>query len=224
MSDISFGSIYRIPITQPGVNAAKKARLKSLIETYPNGLIGKSKTGHARISVPDSEDTSFVSKLKALGYKIFQKFEGDNISKDKLDAVIKAKLDDRDFFQKGKQYKRMSNELKAQRKFERTFTPAAIENNTQDVQSIVDTAHYEPKMNKLSKTKNSQTATFSTKSIEKNNDGFFDSVSKSGVDEVSEIVPKAILRNEELRKSARYIELKEKYGEEFAEAVFFGIK
>ncbi len=185
MSDISFGSIYRIPITQPGVNAAKKARLKSLIETYPNGLIGKSKTGHARISVPDSEDTSFVSKLKALGYKIFQKFEGDNISKDKLDAVIKAKLDDRDFFQKGKQYKRMSNELKAQRRFERTFTPAAIE---------------------------------------KNNDGFFDSVSKSGVDEVSEIVPKAILRNEELRKSARYIELKEKYGEEFAEAVFFGIK
>ena len=29
MSDISFGSTYRIPITQAGVNSAKKARLKT---------------------------------------------------------------------------------------------------------------------------------------------------------------------------------------------------
>ena len=41
MTDITFGSTYRIPISQAGINSAKKARLKELIESYPNGLIGK---------------------------------------------------------------------------------------------------------------------------------------------------------------------------------------
>ena len=92
MSDISFGSTYRISITQAGVNSAKKAKLKELIESYPNGLIGKSKTGHARVSVPDSEDAKFVGKLKALGFKVFQKFEGENISKENLDTLLKRNL------------------------------------------------------------------------------------------------------------------------------------
>ena len=56
MTEINFGSTYRIPITQAGVNAAKKAKLKELIQSYPNGLIGNSKVGNARVSMPDSED------------------------------------------------------------------------------------------------------------------------------------------------------------------------
>lgn len=37
MTEINFTSTYRIPISQPGVNAAKKAKLKELIGSYPNG-------------------------------------------------------------------------------------------------------------------------------------------------------------------------------------------
>ena len=76
MTEINFTSTYRIPISQPGVNAAKKVKLKELIGSYPNGLIGNSKVGNARVSVADSEDENFVRKLKTIGYKIFQKFEG----------------------------------------------------------------------------------------------------------------------------------------------------
>ena len=55
MTEINFTSTYRIPISQPGVNAAKKAKLKELIGSYPNGLIGNSKVGNARVSVADNE-------------------------------------------------------------------------------------------------------------------------------------------------------------------------
>ena len=116
MTEINFTSTYRIPISQPGVNAAKKVKLKELIGSYPNGLIGNSKVGNARVSVADSEDENFVRKLKTIGYKIFQKFEGENIEKDKLDIYIKEKLDTRNYNQIGKNKKRMNRELKEEHK------------------------------------------------------------------------------------------------------------
>lgn len=206
MSDISFGSAYRIPITQAGVNAAKKAKLKTLIESYPNGLIGKSKTGYARVSVPDSEDANFIGKLKAIGYKVFQKFDGDNISKENLDTFIKEKLDAKDFAQKGKQAARMSKEMKAQRRFERKYIPPVDKKNI-EVQAVVNT---ESQLNNISEKVNAK-------------------VSEHGQDAVKvkdnlEKAPKSVLENDKIRESAKYLEIKEKYGEEFAEAVYFGIK
>ena len=124
MTEINFTSTYRIPITQAGVNSAKKAKLKELIESYPNGLIGNSKVGNARISVADSEDASFIAKLKKIGYKVYQKFEGENISKEEIDVFIKEKLDSRNFNQKGKNPQRLSRKVKEQRRFDRNFTPA----------------------------------------------------------------------------------------------------
>lgn len=212
MSDISFGSAYRIPITQAGVNAAKKGKLKTLIESYPNGLIGKSKTGYARVSVPDSEDANFIGKLKAIGYRVFQKFEGDNISKENLDAFIKEKLDAKDFAQKGKQAARMSKDMKAQRRFERKYTPP-VEKKQQEVQVDIDT---DAKLNNLSE-KVSQNAS------ENIQEEMVKAKSPKVVEKL-EKAPKSILQNDKIRESAKYIELKEKYGEEFAEAVFFGLK
>lgn len=58
MTDINFTSTYRIPITQAGINSAKKAKLKELVLSYPNGLCGNSKVGNARVSIPDSEDAN----------------------------------------------------------------------------------------------------------------------------------------------------------------------
>ncbi|MDE6139301.1 MAG: hypothetical protein K2F57_07505 [Candidatus Gastranaerophilales bacterium] len=126
MTDINFTSTYRIPITQAGVNSAKKGRLKELIESYPNGLVGKSKTGHARISLPDSEDSSFIAKLKKIGYKVYQKFEGENISKDEIDVFIKERLDSRNYHQKGKNMERLSRSLKEQRRYERSLDKKTI--------------------------------------------------------------------------------------------------
>ena len=56
--NISFGSTYRVPITQPGVNNAKKARLRELADEY-NGLIGSSKTSALRVSLPNKLDAEF---------------------------------------------------------------------------------------------------------------------------------------------------------------------
>ncbi len=206
MSDISFGSAYRIPITQAGVNAAKKAKLKTLIESYPNGLIGKSKTGYARVSVPDSEDASFIGKLKTIGYKVFQKFEGDNVSKENLDAFIKEKLNAKDFEQKGKQAARMSKDMKAQRRFERKYIPPVDKKNI-DVQADVNT---ESQLNNISEKVNAKVSEHGQEAVKVN-----DNLEKA---------PKSVLENDKIRESAKYLEIKEKYGEEFAEAVYFGIK
>lgn len=132
MTDINFTSTYRIPITQAGVNSAKKGRLKELIQSYPNGLIGNSKTGHARISVPDSEDASFIGKLKKIGYKVYQKFEGENIPKDEIDVFIKERLDSRNYHQKGKNPDRLSRSLKEQRRYERRLDEKPFEEKPAD--------------------------------------------------------------------------------------------
>ena len=118
MTEINFTSTYRIPISQPGINAAKKARLKELIQSYPNGMIGNSKVGNARVSMADSEDAKFIQKLKTIGYKVFQKFEGENVPKENLDVYIKERLDNRDYNQLGKKMKKMSREMKAKRRYD----------------------------------------------------------------------------------------------------------
>ena len=89
---------------------------------------------------------------------------------------------------KGKQASRMSKELKAQRRFERNYTPAAFEKVTSDVDTV---AEEHP----------------------------FNDVKKAVSDN-----PKFIINKDNIRKSATYLDLKEKYGEDFAEAVFFGDK
>lgn len=199
MTEINFGSTYRIPITQAGVNSAKKAKLRELIESYPNGLIGKSKTGQARVSVPDSEDNNFVSKLKAIGYKVFQKFEGDNIAKEDIDLHIKTKLNIMDYEQKGKRPQRMSKELKAQRRFEKNYIEpkelkAAEEEDLAQTISETTTKTQPEKVKKepIKFPKAEKTAPYNKKA--------------------------------EIRASKSYQSIKNEYGEDFAEAVFFGIK
>lgn len=133
MTDINFTSTYRIPITQAGVNSAKKARLKELIQSYPNGLIGNSKTGNARISLPNSEDATFIGKLKKIGYKVYQKFEGENIPKDEIDVFIKERLDARDFHQKGKNPQKLPRKVREQRKYERSLDEKPIEEVSEEI-------------------------------------------------------------------------------------------
>ncbi len=196
MNNISFGSIYRIPITQAGVNNAKKERLRTLIESYPNGLIGKSKTGQARVSVPDSEDSKFEQKLKTIGYKVFQKFEGDNIPKEEIDSFVKSKLDARDYNQVGKKMKRMSREMKEQRRYERRFIEPVKKQN-------VDISDDYTEISNEASASNKKHSNFELR--------------KKTEDEIAKI--RAI---NEIKKSPAYLRIKEQYGEEFADAVFWG--
>lgn len=196
MNNISFGSIYRIPITQAGVNNAKKERLRTLIQSYPNGLIGKSKTGQARVSVPDSEDSIFEQKLKTIGYKVFQKFEGDNIPKEEIDSFVKSKLDARDYNQVGKKMKRMSREMKEQRRYERRFIEPVKKQN-------VDISDDYTEISNEASASNKKHSNFELR--------------KKTEDEIAKI--RAI---NEIKKSPAYLKIKEQYGEEFADAVFWG--
>ena len=154
--EISFTSTYRIPITQAGVNNAKKLKLRELIESYPNGLIGKSKQGYARVSMPDSEDENFIRKLKGIGYKIYQKFDGENIDADGLDLFIKQKLDARDFNQKGKNPAPLPREMKEQRRLERKFGKVEdqVEKIEQPKTEIIE--DFQPQINSKPKIKKSK--------------------------------------------------------------------
>lgn len=202
MFDISFGSTYRIPITQSGVNNAKKERLRTLIESYPNGVIGKSKTGYARVSVPEELDNTFESKLKGIGYKVFQKFDGHDISKDNLDLFIKEKLDKREYNQKGKKMKRMSREMKEQRRFERRYTPPAFDKDNIE-------------QNGAEKISNDVTVR-SVDTLKKQTRNLSGSIDNIEANQEAEL--------DRIKQTEGYLKLKNEYGEEFADAVYFGLK
>ncbi len=202
MFDISFGSTYRIPITQSGVNNAKKERLRTLIESYPNGVIGKSKTGYARVSVPEELDNTFEGKLKGIGYKVFQKFDGHDISKDNLDLFIKEKLDKREYNQKGKKMKRMSREMKEQRRFERRYTPPAFDKDNIE-------------QNGAEKISNDVTVR-SVDTLKKQTRNLSGSIDNIEANQEAEL--------DRIKQTEGYLKLKNEYGEEFADAVYFGLK
>ncbi len=202
MFDISFGSTYRIPITQSGVNNAKKERLRTLIESYPNGVIGKSKTGYARVSVPEELDNTFESKLKGIGYKVFQKFDGHDVSKDNLDLFIKEKLDKREYNQKGKKMKRMSREMKEQRRFERRYTPPAFDKDNIE-------------QNGAEKISNDVTVR-SVDTLKKQTRNLSGSIDNIEANQEAEL--------DRIKQTEGYLKLKNEYGEEFADAVYFGLK
>ncbi len=203
MTEISFTSTFRIPITQPGINNSKKLQLRALVGAH-NGLIGSGKQGYARISMPDSDDDKFIRKLRQIGYSRYQRFDGENIPNENLDAFIKQKLDTRDYNQKGTNMKPMTREMKEQRRYDRRFTPSVKpEEETEAIESIekkvVETVTPKP-VKKVETKKELPTMT-------------------KRYDFGKEDAEKA-----RIRETEAYKQLKEKYGEEFAEAVYFAQK
>ena len=91
MSEISFGSTFKIPVSQWGINNTKKIKLKSLVGAY-NGIVTKGKDNYAVLSIPDKKDKNFLYKLRSLGYFQFEQFEGEKIPKESLlDYVANVK-------------------------------------------------------------------------------------------------------------------------------------
>ena len=205
MSEVNFKSTFRIPITQPGVNKAKKKELKSLIEGYQNHLLPSGRQGFARVSMLNSEDASFIQKIKTIGYKIFQVFDGENVSKESLDDFIKERLDIREFSQLGKNKKAMSQKLKDKK----AFVANAIK---EDQEKILKVAEENAKKAAEEKAQ--------TEKLVK--DVVNVSKQKSQKEYKLKLTPVTKqLRRDEIRKRESYIELCEQYGKDFAEAVFF---
>lgn len=180
MLEINFKSTYRIPITQAGMNSAKKKALKTMVSEYENSLVGNGNTGFARVSVPQAEDNAFVQKLKQIGCKIYQVFDEHNLNKSKIDEYIKDALERRNYQQCGKQMKKTSSIKNNQ-----TSESAAFEyNQNTRAQERIELAKTLPKKVVSPRTEEA--------------------------------------KKEKLRMTPGYINLKDKYGEEFAEVVFFG--
>lgn len=89
ISEVSFGSTYRIPITQPGINKPKKAALRKFIKQFQNYLIPSSDTGYIRLSVRKRLDERVEAGLKSMGFSSYQKFDRHNIHKKNIDQFIK---------------------------------------------------------------------------------------------------------------------------------------
>ncbi len=226
MTEISFGSTFRVAVTQAGVNSAKKDRLKNLILGYDNGLVGKSKTGYARVSMPDSEDNLFIARLKGIGYRVYQKFEGENIPKSKLDRFIKEKLDTRNFAQKGKNMEKMSKDMREQKLRERR----AIERDRNN-----EAAKF-ARQEALVEETQTQTVVSTPDKKSKHNRGNFDAKSSRGEVRTNENTTKPSgskksfvsseeeQRRAEIRKSAEYNKYLKLYGPEATEFMYFGIR
>ena len=90
MTEISFGSTYKIPLKQWGVNNTKKTQLKTMVSSYGNYLIKSGKDPYALVSIANKNDMNFIRKLKRLGYYAYQMFEGENIKKDALERYIQT--------------------------------------------------------------------------------------------------------------------------------------
>lgn len=90
MTEISFGSTYKIPLKQWSVNNTKKTQLKTMISSYGNYLIKSGKDPYALVSIADKKDMNFMRKLKKLGFFAYQMFEGENIKKEALEKYIQT--------------------------------------------------------------------------------------------------------------------------------------
>ena len=113
MQEITFGSTYRIPLTQPGAGKAKKEILKRIASQYQNVLFPNGSTGYVRVSIRKRLDKAFEQKLSMEHIKVYQKFERNNVPKTqfensgvpKLDLYINEALKNGNYKQFGKQKK-----------------------------------------------------------------------------------------------------------------------
>lgn len=204
MNEISFGSTYRIPITQQGINKAKKIRLKSLVSSYPNGLVGNGNVGYARISIPNEKDNAFIRKLKGIGYRVYQIFDGENISKEHLDEYIKTCLVKGDYNQVGKQKAALSDKTVKTNFYD--YSNAS--KNFKEVENNVLSESEKEVQNKDLKQAKIQDEVFSKN--QEDAEPLF--MNREAAD---------VEKQNRIRQTKSYKDIVERFGEEAAEAIFF---
>ena len=105
MNDISFKSTYRVELVNPGINKAKREKLKAFAKTCQNSLFPNGQQGAVRISVNKDQDSFVENKIKQIGFKIYQKFNLHNLAPNTMDIAIKEALNKGEYTQFGKQVK-----------------------------------------------------------------------------------------------------------------------
>lgn len=90
MTEINFGSTYKIPLSQWGVNNTKKTQFKALVSSYGNYCIKTGKDQYVLVSMADKKDLNFIRKIKKLGYFAYEMFKGENIKKDMLEKYVQT--------------------------------------------------------------------------------------------------------------------------------------
>ena len=105
VQNTTFGSTYRIPLFEPGVTDAKRAALKTLVSRYQNYSFPEGNNGCAKISIRKRLDAGFEQKLRQIGFKVYQKFEKNNIPKtdNRMDKYISINYARGNYQQFGKQ-------------------------------------------------------------------------------------------------------------------------
>ena len=105
IKDTSFGSTYRIPIFEPGITDAKRAALKVLVSRYQNYRFPEGNNGCAKLSIRKKLDEGFEQKLRQIGFKVYQKFEKNNLPKtdNRMDKYISINYARGNYQQFGKQ-------------------------------------------------------------------------------------------------------------------------
>lgn len=78
MSQVSFGSSYKIPVSQWGINNTKKMQFKAIVGSYAGKICGKGKDSFAVLSIPDKKDRSFMDKIRKLGYYQLEVYENNS--------------------------------------------------------------------------------------------------------------------------------------------------
>lgn len=105
MSEVSFGSTYKIPLVEQNISRAKRQALKDMASKYQNVLYPKGEQGNVRVSIRKRLDEGFEQKLRRIGFKVFQKFERHNVPKTdgQMDEYIKEEAKRGNYRQFGKQ-------------------------------------------------------------------------------------------------------------------------
>lgn len=88
MSEISFGSSYKIPVSQWGINNTKKMQFKSIVGSYAGKIVGKGNDSFAVLSIPDKKDRSFIEKIRKLGYYKIEMFDNADVPEE-LKNILK---------------------------------------------------------------------------------------------------------------------------------------
>lgn len=102
INKINFGSTYQIPLTERGINPAKKERIKDYAETFENKRISNSNSGSVKVSIPLELDKKFEETIKRMGFSVFKKIDKHNVPSEKIESVIAEAVRNNDFQQFGK--------------------------------------------------------------------------------------------------------------------------
>ena len=150
VQNISFGSTYRIPLSERNVTPRQKDKVKNFSDNYEHHLHRNCRLGWVRISVPEELDEQIEKGLRDMGFKIYQKFDAHDLPNNKIDNYIKTHLPIGEYKQFGKHKQKLHPKAKYELKQLRSI--AELINDGYSISDIAKaTGHQEAYIKKIVK-------------------------------------------------------------------------